>query len=303
MFIVTYRIAGAIFAVEFASAVRPRQRPPSQWYQVADTEADLSCRWRMIDAGSLTLPPLASGEIAAASHVVFGLPSGWDSPMWRSPAVRAWLQAALEAPESMRLVMRDGAVAVLDFGRAEVEYFTADPGDAVVVAGPGLWETGPFLPSFSSAVVHSLGVVRGGMGGLFLAADGGGKTTVAGHMPTGIVLSDDQVILRLQHDGLGAHSTPWGTLGMDPASAPLGAYFLLEQSDRFELTRVPATAVLEYLWQEGLIHYHMLPRQLKVQAFDLLWHMSRQAPAYRMRFAKDFVDWDAIDRVLLKQTA
>ena len=239
--------------------------------------------------------------MAAASHVVFGLPAGWDSPVWRSPSVRAWLRTALEAPESVRLVMRDAAVAVLDFGRTEAEYFAAIPGDPVVVAGPGLWEIGPFLPSLSSAVVHSLGVVRSGIAGLFLATDGGGKTTVADLMPRGIILSDDQVVLRLQPEGLWAHSTPWGMVGMHPANAPLGAYFLLEHGDRFELTPVPAKAVLEYLWQEGLIHYHMLPRKLKVQAFDLLWHMSRQVPAYRVRFTKDFIDWDAIDQVLSKQ--
>jgi hypothetical protein len=241
--------------------------------------------------------------MAAASHVAFGQPTGWESPMWRSPAVRAWLQAALEAPESVRLVMRGGAVAILDFAQAEVEYFAADAAGAVVVAGPGLCEIGPFLPSLSAAVVHSLGVVRGGAAGLFLAADGGGKTTVASHMPTGTILSDDQVVLRLQDDGLWAHSTPWGTLGMHPASAPLGAYFLLEQSDRFDLTPARPADVLEFLWREGLIHYYMLPRKLKVQVFDLLRHMSRQAPAYRMRFAKGFVDWDAIDRVLSKHAA
>jgi hypothetical protein len=155
-----------------------------------------------------------------------------------------------------------------------------------------------FLPQFSALVVHCAGLIRHGRAALFLAPDGGGKTTVLNLAPDGHLLNDDQVVVRQEGDGFIAHGTPFGSMTDGPVQARLGGLFVLEKAPRFELVLLqPANLVKDY-WEEHLNYTFFLPRGLKLRAFDLAYEMCRQVPVYRMRFPKDYVDWDAIDAAL-----
>ncbi len=83
---------------------------------------------------------------------------------------------------------------------------------------------------------------------MFLGPDGAGKTTAATLPPAGPILSDDQVVLRLEHDQFTAHGTPWGRWVCPGLSAPVGALFFLEQAERFELVPLAPGGTLSALW-------------------------------------------------------
>jgi hypothetical protein len=55
---------------------------------------------------------------------------------------------------------------------------------------------------------------------------------------------------------------------------------------------------LEYLWREHQSYYFFLPGPLRRQAFGFLYDVCHQIPVYRMRFQKDYIDWDAVDAAM-----
>jgi len=112
------------------------------------------------------------------------------------------------------------------------------------------------------------------------------------------VLSDDTIILRKEANGLIAHGTPWGQFSGVPQQARVGAFFVLEQAQRFQLTPLGYIDALEQLANAGLRPDPALPEHLRVQAFEFLHSVWREAATYLMRFPKDYVDWNAIDAAM-----
>jgi hypothetical protein len=155
-----------------------------------------------------------------------------------------------------------------------------------------------FLPRFSALMMHSSGLIRGGRAALFLAKDGGGKTTALRQATEGLLLNDDQIILRQEGDGFVAHGTPLGRLTDGPCQAPLSALFALEKARSFGLEPAKPANLVQHLWDEHRVYTSVLPKPLKLRAFDLLYDVCHQVPAYKMRFPKDHVDWAAIDAAM-----
>ena len=148
-------------------------------------------------------------------------------------------------------------------------------------------------------MIHSAAVVLDGAAALFLAPDEGGKTTIVRHALPGMTLCDDQNILRHEGAAILVHSTPLGLYTHGPRSAPLGGMFLVEQAESFELLPLNSLDAFEYLWNEHQGYRVYLPRALRLKTFDFLYDVCRRAPAYRMRFPKDTIDWDAIDAAMV----
>jgi hypothetical protein len=153
-----------------------------------------------------------------------------------------------------------------DYARGEGE---------TLVGGPllGQGELHPFVYPFDEVVflarlsrrrgvlVHACGLVVEGTGLLFLGTSGAGKSTTARLFKErgGVtVLSDDRIVIRSEEDGYRIYGTPWhGEAGWEtPASARLGAVFILEQAPRNRLVEMtPSTAVA----------------QMMVRAFPAMW--------------------------------
>ena len=95
-----------------------------------------------------------------------------------------------------------------------------------------------------------------------------------------------------------AHGTPWGKITGGPQSAKVGGLFLLEKAPRFELHPLKPVDAVEYFWKEHLFYRAFLPKNLRLNAFEVINIACHQAPVYLMRFPEDFVDWDAIDAVM-----
>ena len=147
-------------------------------------------------------------------------------------------------------------------------------------------------------MVHSSSSVLNNKAALFFAKDEGGKTTVMKNAVPRDVLSDDQNILKKEAGSFFVHSTPWSTFPNGPRKAMLGGLFLLEKASKFSLSRINPVDMLTYLWAEHIGYTLFMPRKLRVAAFDLLREACRPGPTYRMRFSKDYIDWDAVDRAM-----
>jgi hypothetical protein len=254
---------------------------------------------RRIDPVSLTLPPLSEKESAWLGQLLVGPEESPHSPLLRSPTVRALLQDGWQREEDLFVEVHSFSISVFNFTRAELHTFYI-PAHEKVVRAQALFPLlfAPFLPAFDRAMVHAAGVVGKGPSALFLAPDGGGKTTVARHARDGRVLGDDHLILAREGDAFVAHGTPWALYADGPGQAELGGIFLLEQATRFGLTPLEPVHALEYLWNEHLAYWLPLPANLRVRLFQLLYDVCHQVPVYRMRFAKDFVDWGAVDAAM-----
>jgi hypothetical protein len=231
----------------------------------------------------------------------------FESVLLRSPLVRVRLQDYLDRREQLEMQLDQDQAIIRNYSRRELDIFYTDELEGfddptqrahaaafrVATNFRQLFST--FLPSFSAVLVHSSGVIRNGRAALFLAPSTGGKTTVM-RMATGDpILNDDQIVLRREGDHIVAHSTPLGSITSGPCQARLGGFFLLEQAEHFDLSPLAAQDVIQFVWNENPNYSFFLPRHLKTQAFTVLTDACYQAPAYRMCFPKDYVDWDAID--------
>jgi hypothetical protein len=286
---------------------------------------------RKVDDKDLTLPALSCKEQEQNSHCMqqprlgpgtFILPplirkdeagnrfddlhfnqNPFDFPLVRSPVVRDRLEDCLNHTDQIGLLLHIFSVEIFDYEQHRIDLFYHSDQRWLFEKFP--LENGirrlftSFLPSFSALMLHSSGVVRS-RAALFFAPHAGGKSTTLRNLKNGTILSDDQNILRKEGGDFLVYSTPWGANHCEPYQAPLGGLFLIEKASRFELIPIHPIEIFEFLWAEHLHVWSLLPKQLRIQAFDLLNEACHQAPCYRMRFPKDYIDWDAIDAVMAK---
>lgn len=332
MFVLTHKIAGITFRTESDVEIIPIQNDFFQQFLTDDSKPDVYHRICGIDCDTLTLPPLSEREKERISRCVslphigrgtltlpplisgkekerisgcVSLPrGGLNVPLLQSPSVRARLESCLSHPEQVGLTLHIFSVVIHDYVHRTVDIFYPSERHEIF---KGHWvENGfqrmftSFLPTFSAVMVHSSGFIRDGAAALFLAPDEGGKTTVVKHATAGTILCDDRNILRQEGDVVMAHSTPWGMLTNGPQRARVGGFFLLEKASDFELIPIKPRDVLQFLWNEHMHFWRVLPRKLRIQAFEILHDVCYQAPVYLMRFPEDYVDWDAIDAAMVR---
>jgi len=304
MFVVDHQIAGITFRTE-SDAQIPGLLLSSRLRQfiVNNASPNVYHRYRSIAPDSLTLPVLSAKEIVLLNRCVCYTYEGFDSPLLRSPVVRERLRDCLNHPRQVGIELRHSSIAIFDFARRELDLFYAPELERNLVdCRVGYSSFAHFLPAFSAVMVHSAGLTLDDAAALFLATDEGGKTTVVEHAVPGTVLSDDQNVIRKEGNVFIAYATPWGRIIGGPCQrARVGGFFLLEQARHFELIPLKPAEVLEYLWNENLSHRFFLPRHLRIWAFEILYDACHQAPAYRMRFPKDYIDWDAIDAAMARK--
>ncbi|MBN2305623.1 MAG: hypothetical protein JXQ72_14160 [Anaerolineae bacterium] len=231
-----------------------------------------------------------------------------DEPLSSVPVIHDRLQACMAQPDQVEISLDAEQVTIRNFTQRRLDFFYTDHFDGYDLAQRS---TGAefrvaaqfrhfffiFLANFSAALVHSSAVIRQDKAALFLARSTGGKSTVAGLANGSPVLNDDQTIMRKEGQIVSVHATPLGRITDGPAQAPLGGMFLLEKASHFELVPMSPTEMIDYVW-EAAPYPANLPRHLKTQMFDVIAGACLQSATYRMRFSKNYVDWDAIDRVM-----
>jgi hypothetical protein len=301
--LITHRIADITFRTESDVLIPHLLENHFERFRTDDGKPLVRQRIRQLNLDSLTLPPLDSRERERIVRCV-GFPQRWlDSAVFRSPEVRAVLRRCLDRPELVHIELAWNRAVIRNFARNEFDLFyppekRQDLVDPLFVAGfRNMIDA--FLPNFSAVMVHGAGVVRNSIAPVFLAPDEGGKTSLV-RQSTGVsILNDDHVILRKSNSIVMVHGTPLGLITSGPHRARLGGFFLLEKASQFDLIPIKAWDVLQFLWNECAHKWHALPKSTRLQAFEILYGACRQAPTYRMRFPKDYVDWDAIDAAMV----
>lgn len=197
--------------------------------------------------------------------------------------------------------MHRESMSITDFRENRADYyFLVRSGKELPQRCIGPAMLAPFLPSFDALMLHASAIVRGGRAAVFLAPDEGGKTTAVRLAPAGTILGDDQVIVRRGRGRFRVWGTPWGLHVHARASAPLRGLFILQKARRFRLEPVPATELIPRIWEEIKSPLSILPKPLKKKAFGLLCDITAAAPAWRLSFPKEQIDWDTIDEALKK---
>jgi len=247
MNLVTHHIAGLVFRTEFnAWFSRFGQIRYLQFRSDDRLVPDVRHRIVKIGDNTLTLPsPMGEerswlNDSAHESRVL-------DGPILRSSVVRDWLKSYWDRSDQVEIWLHENQVILRDFARREFfQFYTERLGGydeerrgyfpEYYVAANFRQMFSSFLPYFSAIQLHSSGVIRNGRAALFLAPDGGGKTTVLGHSTDDLILSDDQIILRKQGDVVVAYATPLGTITSGACQSNLGALFVLQSAPVFELS-------------------------------------------------------------------
>ncbi len=326
MSVLTHRVGGIVFRTETDIMLTRLESNGFRAFRVSDLEPDIRHRIVTIDPGQLDAPPLRDTEKARLAQChrlptgrgrmilppleTFGsadvptLPVGkFEVPLLRSPYLRQRLEPALVQPERFALGLHLYSVVIQDYQEHTIDVFL--PRDRAPFLKPAYIDEGlrrlfaSFLPAFSAVMLHSSSIVRGSQVAVFFAPDEGGKTTLVNSAPDGTILSDDRNILRIDDTGrVLVYGTPWGSITHADPHGRCGGLFLLEKAPTFALEAISPHTMLEYLWNEHVLTWQMLPIPLRSRVFDVLYDICHRTPVYRLKFATHAVDWAAIDAAL-----
>ena len=294
-----HRVGGITVRTESDVPIPHIQAPPFNRFEVKNRKPDVVQRIRQIAPTSPTLPPLDAFERQRLSQTV-EFPERWfKNPIFLSPPVREAVRCGLDQPQLTQIELAWNRVFIRNYARNQFDLFypagkRKEFSDPVFNAGFRNM-TSYALPNFSAVLIHAGGVIRRNRALVFLASDGGGKSTVVRQLVSGFVLNDDQLIFRRDGERIMAHSTPFGTNDSGPRKARLGAIFLLEKGSSFELIPLKARDIVQFIWNEHAAYWTILPKSLRLHIFEILIQSGRQAVVYRMRFPRDFIDWEMID--------
>jgi hypothetical protein len=311
MTVTTHQIGGITFRTETNLPIPQLNKYVFTQFCSNDSEPHVHYRIHRTGFDEMNSSPPAREELMRFPHVLTFSKNGLESPLLRVPAVRAMILDCIHQPGEVKIFCDRNLVVFHDFIRKELSMFYTEKLGGFseehqkylpehFVSANLLHIFSSFLPTFSALLFHSAGVIRKGKAAIFLAPDGGGKTTVVNHATDTPILSDDQVIFRKEDDTVVAHGTPLGAMSSGPCKAGLGGLFLLKKASRFELTPLKPTELVQYLWAEHRNYMFSFPKRLKTEFFRILSDVCYSAPAFRMHFSKDHVDWDAIDFAMEK---
>jgi hypothetical protein len=297
---IDHRIAGILFRTESDIPIQGLKSTRLNRFQVEAQNPDIHHRYCHIPADTLSVPPLEQGDLKDLNVCMCCSEAEFRShTIFRSSVFRHHLNDCMARINNITLEVWPSSVVLFDFLKKELYvYYSHSISNDILNfrLGPSLFA--PFLTLFSAVMLHSSALIQNGKTAIFLAPDEGGKTTVVKQSPKGTILCDDQVVIKKEKSEFIAYGTPWGVYTSCAESARVGGFFLLEQAEAFELIKLNKESALEYMWNEHISYRFFLPRQVRVQFFDLIYALCSSVPIYRMRFPKDYIDWNAIKSAL-----
>ncbi len=214
-------------------------------------------------------------------------PEGFH-PVWvRNPPIRS------EGDMERALLRGEGFEGDMDWSRGRCRVRIPDALAYVdlavrVALGVELLRRGDTL-------LHAAAVLRDRWGLIFSGPSGAGKSTIARIcQESGLeLLADEMVALRRYGAGLRTYGTAFWHGSR--ATGPAAAIFLLEQSERPSVTRIPADRALPAMLRAGGAPLD-LPA-VQEAFFHALGNLLRRVPAYRLAFAPDPGFWAAVDQL------
>ena len=304
MFTDTHRIAGIHFRTEADFRISSFGHKRFQEFAFGNERFDIYHRVRSVDPDSLVLPPLGIQEKERILRYTCGSRKSIESPILKSQEVRYHVQACLEQPEQLSILVSPYSLVICDFRRHMIKgFYPLEFMDTLFdfrmkTSLPLIYNC--FLSSFSSVMFHCSGLILGNSVPLFLAPDDGGKTTVLKTYPESKrqFLCDDRIVVRKNEKGFVAYGTPWGLFFNGSLHGNVGGLFLLEKAQNFELLPIKPKDILKFIWEEHFKGFSFFPKDIKKQAFETISDICCTIPGYRMRFSKNYVNWDAISAAM-----
>jgi hypothetical protein len=223
----------------------------------------------------------------------------WECPLFHYREFFEFLQRNEHGLDSIYFEGRPGFLLVYNILKKEIFFFAKENWRDNLHfqrSSPQLFS--PFLALEQGFLLHSSGVVRGNGAAIFLAPDGGGKTTVARSVPSEGVLCDDHVILKYEQPRFWAYPSPWGRISGRQAAAPVQGLFFIEKAGSFRVTRIHPAECIERIWDDNSWKLALLPAEMRSQVFDLVCKAAREIKSYRLETLPDAVDWAVIDECL-----
>jgi hypothetical protein len=160
--------------------------------------------------------------------------------------------------------------------------------------------TAQMMVALNRIMLHGSALFRDGKVYVFLAFDGGGKSTLVTANSNFFILNDDQVAYSFDNCAAAiAWATPFGRISDGPAHAPIRAFFYIVKDDHFDLEPTPADLLIQSFWSDNQEMLESLPKTLKKNAFDLINRLSKSSPVYKMKCNYGQIDWEQIDRLFL----
>ena len=300
MHIYMHKIAGVTIQTESDVAIPYLEDQRFAAFRIEKRTPDVKQRIHQFDPHfAATHPPLSPVESTFLEQCHTPQTNLTRYMVFRAPEVRARIHACLDNPQQAYVKINGRGLVFYDFRTNEFDWFyhPAVRGYFSGPLAPGGFRNlmGSFFPNFDAVMIHGAATMQDGRALVFLASDGGGKTTFVSSANGRPILSDDHVILQQQDDHITVYSTPLGRITSGQVQGQLGAFFLLEKGSDFNITPVPSTDVFQFIWNEHTHYWPILNKTLRLRTFDLLLAATGQVPTYRLRFSKDHVDWDAID--------
>ena len=151
-------------------------------------------------------------------------------------------------------------------------------------------------PRHCAVMLHSCGVISGGIANVFAGHSGAGKSTLAslaGHRP---LLSDEHVLIRRQGKEWMAWSTPfWGSYAKPgPArQAPLERLWSLQQAPKNEVVVTDSEAGLRTALDNAVLP--CAEPALKRAVFEVAADLVTDVPSATLRFVPEPDVWEMID--------
>lgn len=254
----------------------------------------------------------AGAESALSGEEVRQLVSegGWPERWFRSRAVRhpeivSALRGCLAAPALCDVEFAWDRAVVCNYAESWARVFYPAPrrqgiSEERFLAGFRNL-VGRFLPLFDMALVHGAGAVLEGRAAVFLAPDGGGKTTLVRALPEAVVLNDDHVAVQPRGAGRTVvYSTPFGTMSCGPQSAPLGAIFLLRKAAVAAVRPVALSTALPRLLDGQHVNWLATPAPVRKRAFNLIVDSCRSVPLFELDVPRRFEAWDLVVRCMVE---
>lgn len=165
------------------------------------------------------------------------------------------------------------------FERGDLQSIVLIPTDQVILA--------TILAERQACLIHSAGLIFNGAGLLFVGHSEAGKSTMVRLLrDESEILCDDRIILRRWPDGIKIYGT-WshGEIpDVSPASAPLRALLFLEKAPHNALVPMTPSEVARALPQ--YVIKALAGREWWMKMLDLVEHVAREVPAYRVQFDK-----------------
>ena len=189
---------------------------------------------------------------------------------------------------------------VVDFRERVAYEFYADPGierlraeDPDAAMRPSLRCV---LPSLDATLLHAAALRDpSGCAFVLMGQSGAGKSTAASlREPGQVLLGDDRVVVSRAADGFWVGATPFNRATSGPGAAPIGALAWLEQGPTFALERVPWLHLLSNVWLDNATEWFPVAPVLRKRYFRLFCALLRGTPLFRLTFARDSIDWDAL---------